>query len=265
MVPAREPDPAPVDKSRETAKNEVPEFFTVNSGRRFYSPELGRWLSRDPIEEAGGFNLCSFVRNRPIGRSDYLGLAITDGECDAAVDKAKKSNKKVKELIRALEGAPKERNCKVPSITCRCCTSPPDPRGGGWFGLRKEGIILCSNRAQAQVSVYETLVHELTHALDDCYGTDWGDCYQRACSEVRAIDYSGNCALGGKFYEESQRYDDCVKKYAAIATSAMKKCGDGKIHVKKVFQQCMGNKPPNPIELPPKEIIIPIIILVERE
>lgn len=56
IAPARESRPAPVHNSSETAKTEVPEFFTVNSGRRFYSPELGRWLSRDPIGEGGGEN-----------------------------------------------------------------------------------------------------------------------------------------------------------------------------------------------------------------
>ena len=30
--------------------------------RRFYSPGLGRWLSRDPIEERGGENLYAFGR-----------------------------------------------------------------------------------------------------------------------------------------------------------------------------------------------------------
>jgi len=32
---------------------------------RAYSPALGRWLSRDPIGEAGGGNLYGFVENRP--------------------------------------------------------------------------------------------------------------------------------------------------------------------------------------------------------
>ncbi len=40
---------------------------------RHYSPELGRWPSRDPIEEKGGINLYAFVGNEPIGRWDYLG------------------------------------------------------------------------------------------------------------------------------------------------------------------------------------------------
>ena len=35
---------------------------------------LGRWLSKDPIEEDGGVNLYGFVGNNPIGRWDYLGM-----------------------------------------------------------------------------------------------------------------------------------------------------------------------------------------------
>jgi RHS repeat-associated protein len=40
-----------------------------------YSPSLGRWLSRDPIEERGGLNLYGFVNNDPVNRFDHLGLA----------------------------------------------------------------------------------------------------------------------------------------------------------------------------------------------
>jgi hypothetical protein len=40
----------------------------------FYNPTTGRWLNRDPIEERGGRNLCGFVSNEPISRSDRLGL-----------------------------------------------------------------------------------------------------------------------------------------------------------------------------------------------
>jgi len=40
---------------------------------RHYSAELGRWPSRDPIEERGGVNLYAFVGNEPIGRWDRLG------------------------------------------------------------------------------------------------------------------------------------------------------------------------------------------------
>ncbi len=46
----------------------------VGSGYRYYSPELGRWVNRDPIGERGGLALYSFTANRPLCRHDYLGL-----------------------------------------------------------------------------------------------------------------------------------------------------------------------------------------------
>ena len=42
-------------------------------GYRYYHPDTGRWLSRDPVGEAGGPNLYGFVNNSSIGSFDYLG------------------------------------------------------------------------------------------------------------------------------------------------------------------------------------------------
>ena len=47
----------------------------VYFGSRYYHPEWGRFLNRDPIEEAGGNNLYRFVSNDPVNRWDLLGLA----------------------------------------------------------------------------------------------------------------------------------------------------------------------------------------------
>ncbi|MGA4645059.1 RHS repeat-associated core domain-containing protein, partial [Limisphaera sp. 4302-co] len=41
---------------------------------RAYSPSLGRWLSRDLIEEAGGHNLKSMLANDPVAGTDAMGL-----------------------------------------------------------------------------------------------------------------------------------------------------------------------------------------------
>lgn len=39
-----------------------------------YDPQVGRWMSRDPIEENGGLNLYGFVGNDGVGKVDVLGL-----------------------------------------------------------------------------------------------------------------------------------------------------------------------------------------------
>lgn len=43
-------------------------------GYRHYSPRMGRWLSRDPLGEAGGFNLYAYCEGDPVNNWDYLGL-----------------------------------------------------------------------------------------------------------------------------------------------------------------------------------------------
>ena len=46
-------------------------------GYRYYSPELGRWMTRDPIEENGGDNLYAFCGNNGMGRVDVQGILST--------------------------------------------------------------------------------------------------------------------------------------------------------------------------------------------
>jgi RHS repeat-associated protein len=41
---------------------------------RAYDPNLGRWISRDPIGEDGGLNLYGYVGNAPINLIDFFGL-----------------------------------------------------------------------------------------------------------------------------------------------------------------------------------------------
>jgi RHS repeat-associated protein len=41
---------------------------------RVYDPQTGRWLSKDPIEEEGGFNLYAYVEGDPLNYIDPLGL-----------------------------------------------------------------------------------------------------------------------------------------------------------------------------------------------
>jgi RHS repeat-associated protein len=48
-------------------------------GYRYYTPQIGRWINRDPIEEKGGFNLYNFLGNDGVNKFDLLGLACCYG------------------------------------------------------------------------------------------------------------------------------------------------------------------------------------------
>src|SRR5437870_13113673 len=47
-------------------------------GYRWYAPNLQRWLSRDPILEAGGINLYAFVNNNSMLSVDPWGEECTN-------------------------------------------------------------------------------------------------------------------------------------------------------------------------------------------
>ena len=65
-------------------RNVRPANVGVVAGRRYYSPGLGRWTSRDPIGEKGGTNVLAFTGNAPLGRWDYIGLSSSCCERSAA-------------------------------------------------------------------------------------------------------------------------------------------------------------------------------------
>ncbi len=52
----------------------------VDFGLRWYSPDLARWLTTDPLQERGGINLYRFVRNNPLRYVDPWGLAGAEEE-----------------------------------------------------------------------------------------------------------------------------------------------------------------------------------------
>lgn len=64
---------ADVFSFRYSTKYFDPETGFYYYGCRFYSPELMRWISRDPIGEEGGVNLYEFCNNFPAGAYDKDG------------------------------------------------------------------------------------------------------------------------------------------------------------------------------------------------
>jgi len=76
---------------------------------RYYDANQGRWLSRDPIAEAGGMNVYGMVDNDAVGSWDYLGLADNksgwDSEMEAVKAVAKLLAAATKKSVEAGEAA----------------------------------------------------------------------------------------------------------------------------------------------------------------
>ncbi len=56
-------------------------------GYRWYSPMHGRWISRDPIGEEGGFNLFAMANNSMISSLDVLGLSPKEYSLEFTINK----------------------------------------------------------------------------------------------------------------------------------------------------------------------------------
>ena len=79
--PKRPPPPSPWNPPNPLASNALqqedkssPGAHVAYYGYRYYHPDLGRWISRDPIGEQGGVNFFAFVGNDGINFRDLFGL-----------------------------------------------------------------------------------------------------------------------------------------------------------------------------------------------
>jgi hypothetical protein len=94
------------------------------------------------------------------------------------------------------------RGCKMPRIECVCCN---DPTIGGNatddYNTGNTIIQLCyDNRNSPEADPVHLLVHEMFHALQDCWGTNMRGCMGAMAAEIEAY-----------FCETQCSFDECVK------------------------------------------------------
>jgi RHS repeat-associated protein len=63
---------------RFSSKRTEDETGLIYYGRRYYSPQIGRWLTPDPAGCTDGLNLYAFVKNNPLTYVDLYGLYYDD-------------------------------------------------------------------------------------------------------------------------------------------------------------------------------------------
>ena len=183
-----------------TCRMNCPAAMTIASGvtvygYRYYDPETGRWLSRDPIGERGGLNLYGFVGNDPTSHIDVLGLEslkpcafeIVGGHATGIDEEEKEFNKKKNTRCDRFFGA-------------SCFRSP----NGGLVWATPEAR---DEHGQADDSTMGELlkqkIEEAENAAEkECKNT------KTCCSKIK-VDVS--CQLSPEM-SRAQRLDPLVKK-----------------------------------------------------
>jgi len=70
---------------------------------RYYDPELGRFLTTDPIEYEGGINLYTYVYNDPVNFIDPTGMSTTGrNDVEKQIEKQRNYRKRVSKATRKL-------------------------------------------------------------------------------------------------------------------------------------------------------------------
>ena len=105
-------------------------------GYRYYTPELGRWISRDPVGEVGGKNLLNILGNDCINFNDPHGLIQYDdrtdvnGGCCYAQDLKNiiEEDDELRGIVDGLEGRTRQSDGKACLGSIRC-SSPENCPG----------------------------------------------------------------------------------------------------------------------------------------
>jgi RHS repeat-associated protein len=173
-------------------------------GYRYYHPDQGRWMSRDPIGERGDKHLSAYVNNSPVVYVDFKGLASSSdqkaveslinygqdiGGCCSGADirEAILQDSELKKAVVALQGKQKNGRTCLSKIgcakscpgahmlangaTCSTCSSTVKAA----YSLPTSGcgsVSVCSRTYGVNPeSLALTLKHELQHAFQ-CGGKD---------------------------------------------------------------------------------------------
>lgn len=178
-------------------------------GYRYYSPELGRWPSKDPLQENGGLNSYSIAFNDTINKLDYYGLICPNKGCTQQDVNNAVNDPAAQEILSAIIN----HGYRRPNFECKPCANPD------WGGYAQNGdVVICSTGpARGRDSLIDYVRHELVHTLDRCHGED-GSCDDAICTEIRAYilmnpDNNSKQTVKDRARRSVEHRADCLASY----------------------------------------------------
>ncbi len=184
-------------------------------GFRYYMPETGRWLSRDPIEEEGGMNLYGFVGNDGVNKIDLLGLEATTKtkKCEIVIYASHNGSVPQGKIENPMCSAAQVLSCDgYGSANPGVPTRPIDPDGYQPTKNGRRGVPLMDSeisRGRSLVSLINEYFEKGKEKADQfCSSTD------KCCKKVKVyVKCSGFNRIPGFQYAEI--IDACAQKYTA--------------------------------------------------
>jgi len=193
-------------------------------GYRYYSLELGRFISRDPLAQVNPRVEYRFVNNGVQNAWDYLGLMTVAG-CQRSADRFMRNPGRYSLALQKVISAMDEiTGCSPYPPLCECCTGDMAD-SWGYRDSQRGAVVICSNNMDADgqssstQKILETLVHENIHRLQECRQQEEQSCDGAVCTEIQAALNDGTCQ---RLSPGNVR--QCVINSAA--SSAQERCDD---------------------------------------
>ncbi|CAN3359008.1 mitochondrial inner membrane protease Atp23p [Diutina catenulata] len=148
--------------------------------------------------------------------------------------------------IRKIQKNPEDQVAS--HVKCDVC---PELQGGGFHP--DYGILLCANRLRSKWQLEDVLTHELVHAYDHVkFKVDLANLNHHACTEIRASTLSGECRIFNEIKKTGlgnfgKKFQDCVKRRAALSVSHNPNCKDidqATAVVDRVWNSCFNDTRP---------------------
>jgi len=138
---------------------------------RYYDAGLGRWLSRDPIWESGGWNLYGLLDNDAVNWWDYLGNGKTSSRVQGLVKIIKKYKAMRTKAVDKVDDARRALNTCLTNVARCPCKKPCGDNRNRYEGFTSKCPNVCKREraalegAKAHLAVIDTVIATKTAEL----------------------------------------------------------------------------------------------------